>query len=280
VRKKKHREERWIEGGLLKCHELNFIYVRSAIDFAFVHHRDLRKLLAQGCVITLSFLSGHKLKLIHVHSLSTGKSRFREISDSTIHQNYRRFLTRTITPAIRSIYAKLHDKKIFGDFRTIGTSKQCNSLMALYWLFITSKGNPDTLELLVLFHRYYDALLRAGGIGADNVACPSDQAFCLAALLSDGRFGMANETKRHCAAAQYDFRCILIHIARLESQGEEDFVHIQSDERAADPVELFADSDDEDESVPDTDDDLGSNRSDDSDDDNDLEGIKVQKTGK
>jgi hypothetical protein len=45
---KKREEERWIEKGLYVCHQANFIYVRSAIEFAFRQHHDLWSLLVQG----------------------------------------------------------------------------------------------------------------------------------------------------------------------------------------------------------------------------------------
>jgi hypothetical protein len=115
----------------------------------------------------------------------------------------------------------------FSDFQTIGTPKQCQALLALYKLFIETKGNPDELELVVLCHRYYEALLRVHGIGAAKVACPSDQALCLGALFPDGQFQMANNTTRDCSASQFVFRCILIHLGRLESLGTQEFAYVE-----------------------------------------------------
>jgi hypothetical protein len=45
---KKRREEQWIENGLHICHKANLVYVKSAMDFAFGKHHNLRKLLVQG----------------------------------------------------------------------------------------------------------------------------------------------------------------------------------------------------------------------------------------
>jgi hypothetical protein len=149
-------------------------------------------------------------------------------------------LTRTITPAIRSIYAQLHGKRYFGDFQAIGTPKQCQILWDIYQLFIRTQGHPEELDLLVLCHRYYDALLRTRIFGVDKISCSSDQAFCLAALLPDGRFSLANDVKHHCAASQFDFRCILIHVGRLASQGEADFVYVEDNQ-----IVVLPESDDE-----------------------------------
>ena len=190
VQRKKNLQEQWIENGLLKCHKANFMYLQSATDFAYKHHHDLVNSLVQGWVMIFTFPT---FEIGNLADFSTGKSHFRDISDTTIRR-YRDFLTRTISPAIRSVYAQLHEKLHFGDFQTIGTPKQCQALLALYKLFIETKGNPDELELVVLCHRYYEALLRVHGIGAAKVACPSDQALCLGALFSDGQFQMANNT--------------------------------------------------------------------------------------
>jgi hypothetical protein len=51
VKRKKWQEEQWVEEGLWQCHQANFVYIKSAIDFAFSRHRDLRKLLVCGSVV-------------------------------------------------------------------------------------------------------------------------------------------------------------------------------------------------------------------------------------
>lgn len=110
----------------------------------------------------------------------------------------------------------------------------------IYQLFIRTQGHPEELDLLVLCHRYYDALLRTRIFSVDKISCSLDQAFCLAALLPDGRFSLANDVKHHCAASQFDFRCILIHVGRLASQGEADFVYVKDNQ-----IVVLPESDDE-----------------------------------
>lgn len=116
----------------------------------------------------------------------------------------------------------------------------------------------------------------------DKIACASDQAFCLAALLSDGRFSLANEVKHRCAASQFDFRCILIHVGRLASQGQTDFVYVE-DNQTEGVLECDGDSEGESDTGASDDDasdggyhqdehqDSGSNDSDESESDNEPE---------
>jgi hypothetical protein len=88
---------------------------------------------------------------------------------------------------------------------------------------------------------------------------------------------MANDVKHHCAASQYDFRCILIHIGRLESQGKPDFIYVEKN----DPTEpLESDDDSENGSSDGTDIDEASERGYGSDDSDESESSKGQTRGK
>jgi hypothetical protein len=157
---------------------------------------------------------------------SKSKSYFRQIKDSAVIK-YRHFLTRCVGIALRSILSKLQGKNDFGEFKAIVTPQQCEAIKGLYQLFIRTKGKPKELEVMVLAHRYYDALLRATNIGVEKIACASDQVYCLTALLPDGQWNLASHLIAHCSESQCDFRCILLHIGRLESQRQADFVPVE-----------------------------------------------------
>jgi hypothetical protein len=126
------------------------------------------------------------------------------------------------------------------------TPKQCEAIKGLYHLFIRTKGNPTEFEVLVLAHGYYDALLRATGLGTEKIACTSDQVFCLTALLPDGQWRLASHLIYDCSISQCDFRCILLHIGRLESQGQVDFVPVQENQMDQDTYDYDSDNSDSD----------------------------------
>jgi len=140
----------------------------------------------------LSFLLDNRVKNLK------SKSHFREIQDLAVIR-YCHFLTRCVGIALRSILSKLQGKNDFGKFMVIVTPQQCEAIKGLYQLFIRTKGKPEELEVMVLAHPYYDALLRATNIGVEKIACASDQVFCLTALLPDGQWNLASDLISHCA---------------------------------------------------------------------------------
>jgi hypothetical protein len=159
---------------------------------------------------------------------NSSKSRFRKLTDKTV-RGYRSWLFDCVAPGVRAMCAMQNGNSRYGSFKALGTQKQGEALLALYELFIKSKGSPEELELMKLAHTYYDTLLRAEGLSTDKICCPTDQSYFLAALLPDGRIRAANFVTHYCASSQTGYRCILLHHGRITSEGHDEFLPIDAE---------------------------------------------------
>jgi hypothetical protein len=111
-----------------------------------------------------------------------------------------------------------------GNFRVIGTRHHAKVTADLYMHIIEVKGilKPDLL--LRYLHHLLDALVRTEILTEDRIACPTDQAACLASMRSHGRFQLANPFTSWCAKLQHCMFDISAHIIRLEFGDHDDYV--------------------------------------------------------
>jgi hypothetical protein len=153
------------------------------------------------------------------------RSRYRGNLSHGIYITYRQALTRTIAMIIRFIHAHENgNKRGFGRFVLKGDLKQAQAALDLYSLIIKTRGHPEKSELMTSAHALFDALLRPKTLSEDKLACPTDQMIFLVSILAGGRFRTARTTVNYCSGLQFCFRCIMIHIARLDCIGSDRYV--------------------------------------------------------
>jgi hypothetical protein len=120
---------------------------------------------------------------------------------------------------LRFIHAWItHNLRALGNFKLIGTQEQSDAALALYDLFIKTKGSPELNDFYPLQHRLCDTLLRAKNLSEDPVGCPTDQMIFITALLGPNRYRPASSITAVCAQLQFCFRSILIHVVRLDAE--------------------------------------------------------------
>lgn len=105
-----------------------------------------------------------------------------------------------------------------GRFKLKGNKRQAEAALALYNLFIETRGKPDIPDLRRLQHNLFDALLRAKGLSEHAVACPTDQMLFLRSIIPDGGYHGASTVTNVCCFLTFCFRSILVHISRLLSE--------------------------------------------------------------
>lgn len=134
----------------------------------------------------------------------------------------------TITMMTRFLHAvACKNTKALGSFEIIGTKAQANASKRLYVYLIEAEGSPEHGPLLKHAHRLMDVVVRSKNISETHIACPTDQAACLALLRLDGFFGMANAHTGWFAMLQHNFFDIGSHTVRLKLSGHTDYLPIE-----------------------------------------------------
>jgi hypothetical protein len=155
--------------------------------------------------------------------LTSTNGKFRNIKGQTI-KKYRRPAIAALALLVRFSDANQSNDAVdseFGNFRPLAARNQLKAGHDLRQLFLASKGSPDKKALMSLLHAAFDALLRPSDhLPEVPVACPTDQALLLIALVDQGRhFISARALQSECVALQWCFRAILIQVARLKHAG-------------------------------------------------------------
>jgi len=127
---------------------------------------------------------------------------------------------------LRYLYiSKLKDKSQcarLGSFTVTSSQAQHDATKAL--LQYIMGGTLDRLQLLQLLHALLVSLVQHQIKGSDKMKCPTDQSLCLMSLKTDGCFQLANSLTQDCAKLQFTFFSIVVHIARMEGKGLQEFV--------------------------------------------------------
>lgn len=152
------------------------------------------------------------------------KSKFRSVRWRTL-EKYRKPIVLTLALMVRFLNAKATcETSRLGLFRIVGSSNQIQAATALQNHFLQRKGKPDIDICRQLMHALFDSLLRlAASLPAVRIACPTDQALVLMSLLGENRYITAHAVECICSGFQHAFRCILIHIARLQAAGAKNY---------------------------------------------------------
>jgi hypothetical protein len=125
----------------------------------------------------------------------------------------------TIAMILRCIHAELlSDTSDFGAFKLRGTLKQVRVALTLYQLFWERKGEDLDDEVNWAIHALLEAIFHADGLGNRPVDCPTDQVIFLWSCVSARRFRIPSVVKGFAAGAKYAFRCIALHMARIQVQ--------------------------------------------------------------
>jgi hypothetical protein len=140
------------------------------------------------------------------------------LSDGTLLK-YRVPLSMTIQMMLRYFHEVLNGHASrFGRFKLRGMTAQFVAALNMYRLFAQYGGEVPRRELQWPLHNLLDALLRPSGLDTRLIDCPTDQVMFLWAFLSNGRFRIAKDLSSLIAACKCGFRCIGIHIARVEAR--------------------------------------------------------------
>lgn len=151
----------------------------------------------------------------------------------------------------RFLHAVAHNNtKTLGRFEIIGTVAQANAARRLYRYLIEAEGSPERQPLLECAHRLMDTLVRSKNIAETHIACPTDQAACLALLRTNNYFGMANGHTGWFAMMQHGFFDITSHTVRLILGGYDDYVPIEREEASEKDTLELEDDEDVDRNVP------------------------------
>lgn len=118
---------------------------------------------------------------------------------------------------LRCIHAELsNDTSDFGAFKLRGTLKQFQAALTLYQLFWERKGEDLDDEVDWVIHALLETIFCTDGLGNRPVACPTDQAVFLWSYVSTKRFRAPSAVTSLLSAARYSFRCIALHMARIQ----------------------------------------------------------------
>jgi hypothetical protein len=123
----------------------------------------------------------------------------------------------TIAMILRCIHAKLlKDTSDFGAFKLRGTLKQFRVALTLYQLFWERKGEDLDDEVDWAIHALLEAIFCPDGLGNRPVDCPTDQVIFLWSYVSARRFRTPSAVRSFVAGAKYAFRCIALHMGRVQ----------------------------------------------------------------
>jgi hypothetical protein len=156
--------------------------------------------------------------MISTHNLnSSSRSSFRMVSDGKIKE-YGQTFAMTICMMLRFFHAVMtgHASR-FGLFKLRGVPAQFEAALALYRLLAQYKGDVPEDDLDWALHNTLETLLRPEGLGNRTIDCPTDQMLFLWAYLSGERYRIAAHLQSICAGLKCGFRCIDIHIARVDA---------------------------------------------------------------
>lgn len=139
-----------------------------------------------------------------------------------------------------------------GNFVLRGAKNQLQCAADLYKFLLASDGKPSLTQLLELMHAAFDALVRPSeDLSSMLIACPTDQALLLMSLAGPGQYVTAKSLGSECAALQWTFQAIIVHVARLQSMNIAKFIswsphiNLSSDIEATQPPVDDSDSDSE-----------------------------------
>ncbi|SJL18205.1 uncharacterized protein ARMOST_21783 [Armillaria ostoyae] len=198
------------------------------------------------------------------------KRKFSDIVATTILK-YRRPIFSTLALMVRYMEAKESNNLLgLGNFALRGAKNQLQCAADLYKFLLASEGKPNLTQLLELMHAAFDALVRPSeDLSSMLIACPTDQALLLMSLAGPGQYITAKSLASECAALQWTFQAIIVHVARLRFMNIAKFLswppHINSssDIETTQPSVDDSDSDSENDTSSDEEDSLPS----------DMEGI-------
>ena len=139
------------------------------------------------------------------------------VSDGKIKE-YGQTFAMTIRMMLRFFHAVMtgHASK-FGPFKLRGVAAQFEAALGLYRLFAQYEGDAPEDDLDWALHKVLGTLLRPEGLGNRTIDCPTDQMLFLWACLSGGRYRIAAHLQSILAGLKCGFRCIDIHVARVEA---------------------------------------------------------------
>ncbi|KAF8346795.1 hypothetical protein F5887DRAFT_1072887 [Amanita rubescens] len=142
---------------------------------------------------------------------------FNPIGEDKINE-YSKFLFMTIAMVLRCIHAELSKdaSEEFGAFKLRGTLKQFRAALTLYQLFWERKGESLGDEVDWAIHVLLETIFCADALGNRPIDCPTDQAIFLWSYVSTGRFRAPSAVVALLAGAKYSFRCIALHMARIQ----------------------------------------------------------------
>lgn len=106
----------------------------------------------------------------------------------------------------------------FGRFKLRGVNAQFMAAIALYHLIVKSEGDIPTNDLDWATHDILETLLKPLGLGTRPVDCPTDQMAFLWSFLSNNHYRIPNHLLSLMAGCKWGFRCIQIHVARVQAQ--------------------------------------------------------------
>lgn len=152
-------------------------------------------------------------------------SGFHDVTEGTYYK-YRSGIIRPVCLIIRYLelsHFRNSDLKSLGKFHPLGSKEQETAGNALFKLIYTQKGSPPIFELQAALHSLFDALLRSPGLKDDPLACSTEQALLLYALDANS-YCSADALLAQCIAQEFCFKCIDIHIARLESDNAKNYI--------------------------------------------------------
>ena len=132
----------------------------------------------------------------------------------------------------------------YGAFKIRGSRAQFTAALILYQLLLKCEDNQDP-KIDWAIHNLCEALLCANGLDDHAISYPTDQVIFLYSALSDHYYRIPDHVRNLLSQARYCFRCISIHVARIQVRGDREQQHLFFDEIPGESINHELDVDDD-----------------------------------